>query len=43
MRKCLDDQSRSDPLIPFIRSVQAAPEPLADYQLNDIERVCTNY
>ena len=43
MKKCLDGQSRSDQ---FYRSVQAAPEATcvlaSDYQLNDIERFCTN-
>ena len=43
MKHCLDGQSRSDQ---FIRSVQAAPEPTcvlaSDYQLNDIDRFCTN-
>ena len=43
MNHCLDRQSRSDQ---FIRSVQVAPEPTcvlaSDYQLNDIDRFCTN-
>ena len=43
MKHCLDGQSRSDQ---FICSVQAAPEPTcvlaSDYQLNDIDRFCTN-
>ena len=42
MKKCVDEQSRSNP---FIRNVQAAPEATcvlaADYQLNDLERFCT--
>ena len=43
MKECMQGQSRSHP---FIRSVQAAPEAscvlAATYQLNDLERFCTN-
>ena len=43
MKECMQGQSRFDP---FIRNVQAAPEATcvlaSDYQLNDVERFCTN-
>jgi hypothetical protein len=43
MKRCVEEQSRSEP---FIRCVQAAPEPAcvlaSEYQLNDIVRFCTN-